>query len=285
LKYFKAICWFTLSLIVSCGNDAITKYLGSRLDAWEITFFRFAFGTLSLLPVMLYQGKSAFITHRWILHFFRGLCIFLAISLWSQGIKTVPIATATIMSFTVPIFVLVFAPIFLRERVTWPIWLATLGGFVGILLVLQPNSNNFNQGVVFFIIAAMLFGLLDILNKKYVTQEPMLCMLFYSTLVAMVLVVYPAMRVWQTPSSYELMWLFILGLGSNLILYFLLRAFTLTSASSLAPVRYLELLISMVIGYIFFHELPNSYTYLGAAVIIPCTFFIGYYQTRDSSKS
>jgi S-adenosylmethionine uptake transporter len=284
LKYFKAIFWFTLSLIVSCGNDAITKYLGNTLNPWEITFFRFAFGILSLVPVMLYQGRTAFITHRWKLHFLRGLFVFVAISLWSQGIKVSPITTSTLMSFTVPIFVLVLAPLFLKERVTWPMWLATLGGFVGILFVLQPDAHTFNQGSLFFIIAAVLFGMLDVLNKKYVTQEPILCMLFYSTLVASVLVILPAMQVWRTPTSYELMWLFVLGIGSNLILYFILLAFSLADASSLAPFRYIELLISMVVGYVFFHELPSSYSYLGAAIIIPSTLFIGYYQTRNRPK-
>lgn len=285
MKYFKAIFWFTLSLIVSCGNDAITKYLGHTFNPWEITFFRFAFGILTLLPVMLYQGKSAFITHRWKLHFLRGLFVFVAISLWSQGIKVSPITTSTIMSFTVPIFVLVLAPIFLKERVTWPMWLATLGGFVGILFVLQPDAHTFNQGSLFFIIAAILFGMLDILNKKYVTQEPMLCMLFYSTVVALILVTFPAMQVWRTPTNYELIWLLALGIGSNLILYCILRAFSLTDASSLAPFRYIELLISMVVGYVFFHELPSSYSYLGAAIIIPSTLFIGYYQARNRPKA
>jgi S-adenosylmethionine uptake transporter len=162
-------------------------------------------------------------------------------------------------------------------------WLATLGGFIGILFVLQPNAHTFNKGSLFFLVAAMLFGMLDILNKKYVTKEPMLCMLFYSTAVALFLVIFPAMQVWRAPTSYELIWLLILGFGSNLILYCILRAFSLTNTTSLAPFRYIELLISMTVGYVFFRELPTSYSYLGAAIIIPCTLFIGYYQARKRS--
>jgi S-adenosylmethionine uptake transporter len=162
-------------------------------------------------------------------------------------------------------------------------WLATLIGFIGIVLVLQPDARTLNSASLFFTIAAMLFGLLDIINKKYVTQEPMLCMLFYATLVASVLVYFPAARTWRTPTGHELLWLLALGGGSNLILYFLLRAFALSDASSLAPFRYLELLISMSVGYAFFQELPSSYSYLGAAIIIPCTLFIGYYQSLSKS--
>lgn len=283
MPYLKAVFWFVLSLVVSCGNDAITKYLGERLHPWEIIFFRFFLGALTLLPLMLYQGKKSFKTHRPLLHLVRGIVVFLAMGLWSQGIKAAPITTATIMSFTVPIFVLLLAPVLLKERVTWPMWLATLVGFAGIILVLQPDAQSFrlHSASLCFLLAAMLFGLLDIINKKYVTQEPMLCMLFYATLVAIALIAFPAAHVWRAPTSHELLWLLALGVGSNLILYFLLRAFALADASSLAPLRYLELLISINVGYILFQELPNSHSYLAAAIIIPCTLFIGYYQSRD----
>lgn len=274
-----------LSLVVSCGNDTITKYLGDSLNPWEITFFRFLFGVLTLLPFMVYQGKQAFKTTRLKLHFVRGILIFIAIGLWSQGIKVAPITTATIMSFTVPMFVLLLAPILLQEHVTWPMWLATIVGFVGIVLVLQPDTSTLNSASLFFISAASLFALLDILNKKYVTQEPMLCMLFYATLVAIVFVTIPAIQYWRTPTQQEMLWLVALGGGGNLILYCLLRAFALANASALAPFRYLELLISMAIGYTFFQELPHKHSYLGAAIIIPCTLFIVYYQNKQANNS
>lgn len=281
--YLQAICWFILSLVVSCCNDAITKYLGNSFHAWQVIFCRFGFGVLTLLPVMLFQGKKAFITHRWFLHVVRGVLVFQAINLWSHGVQYFPLTTATLMSFTVPIFVLILAAIWLKEHVTWPMWIATLGGFIGVILVLGPHKStySFNPHSLFFLVAAILFGLLDVLNKKYVTTEPMLPMLFYASVVALVLCIYPVMKVWRVPSPRDWIWLLMLGVGSNLILYFLLRAFSLAAASSLAPFRYLELIISMLVGYVAFHEWPTFYSYLGAAIIIPCTLFIGYYQTRS----
>lgn len=272
--------WFMLSLVVSCGNDAIMKYMGTYMSPWQVAFFRCLFGTGSLLPLMLYHGPVSFQTPRPWLHVLRGGLLFIAISLWSHGVKAAPMTTATIMSFTVPIFVLLLAPIFLQEHVTWPMWLATLLGFGGIVLVLQPSHWSFPSAL--FVLAAMLFGLLDIINKKYVTQEPMLCMLFYSTLVAMVLLALPAIYAGPMPRSHALWWLLILGISSNLILYCLLKAFALASASALAPFRYLELLISMGVGYVLFQELPTGSSYLGAAIIIPCTLLIVYSQRRST---
>jgi S-adenosylmethionine uptake transporter len=280
LNYLKALAWFLLSLLVSCCNDGITKYIGHNLHPWEVTFFRFLFGILTLLPWMLYKGKQAFITSRLKLHLVRGILIFIAIGFWSQGIQNAPITTATIMSFTVPIFVLILAPIFLQEQVSWFVWLTTLIGFAGIFIVLQPHSMTLSPASIYFIVAAGLFGLLDIINKKYVNHEPRLCMLFYSSLIAMVLVSIPATLNWRMPTLHQLVWLLVLGGGSNLILYCLLQAFSLANASALAPFRYVELLISMIVSYSFFQEMPDKYSYIGAAIIIPCTLLIGYHQSR-----
>ena len=284
MNYLKAIVWFVLSLIVSCGNDAITKHVGAHISPWQVAFFRCFFGVVTLLPLMLYQGQVSLRTHRPLLHVMRGVLLFVAIGLWSHGVKEAPITTATIMSFTVPIFVLLLAPIFLRERVTWPMWVATLVGFGGIVLVLQPSCWSFYGPSSCFVLAAGVFGLLDVINKKYVTQEPMLCMLFYSTLAATVLLALPAIYAGTMPPGDVVPWLLVLGITSNLILYLLLKAFMLTSISALAPFRYLELFISMGVGRLFFQELPSRHSYLGAAMIIPCTLFIVYYQHCSTKR-
>jgi S-adenosylmethionine uptake transporter len=198
--------------------------------------------------------------------------------------KTAPITTATMMSFSVPLFVLVLARLLLGERVAWPLWVATLLGFIGIVLILEPTQDTLSKGGGLFLLGAILFSLLDVLNKKYVTHEPMLCMLFYATLVALLCTLYPALQVWKSPTLPELAGFLALGIGNNLILYFLLRAFALTGAASLAPFRYLELFISMAVGYIFFNEIPAIRGYLGAVFIIPSTLFIGYYQLQHNKS-
>ncbi len=274
--------WFIASLIVACANDAIAKYLGNHINAWEITFFRFFFGTCTLLPLMLYYGKNTFKTRRLTLHIIRGILLFIGIYLWSYGLYIVPITTATIMSFTVPIFVLILAPIFLKERVTWSLWIATIIGFIGIIVTLQPDDWSLNNLVSFILVlASMLFGILDIMNKKYVTKESMLVMMFYPTLTSALLTILPTAYVWYTPTGSELALLLALGIGSNFLFYCLLKALSFIKVSVLAPFRYVELLISIGISYIVFHEAPSMNSYFGAAIIIPSTLFILYRQGFD----
>lgn len=280
LNYLQAVLWFVLSLVISCGNDALMKYMGASISPWQVAFFRCLFGTVSLLPLMGYHGSAAFTTQRPWLHVLRGGLLFIAIALWSHGVKAAPMTTTTLMSFTVPLFVLVLAPLFLKEQVTRSMWLATLMGFGGIVIVLSPGQWAFHSATLYLVLAAGLFGLLDIINKKYVSQEPIYGMLFYSNLVATLFLAWPALTVGTMPSWSALGWLLVLGVGSNLILYFLLRAFSLANASSLAPFRYLEWVISMGVGYVFFQEFPTAHSYLGAIVIIPATLLIVYAQSQ-----
>ncbi len=286
--YYIGIAWFILSLVCSNLNDTAVKYLVTNLPVLEVSFFRFFFGVLSLLPFMLYQGRTAFITPRLGIHILRGTLLFGAMILWVCGVGTAPLTVVTVLSFTVPMFVLILAPILLHEIVTLPLWVATCVGFIGALVVLDPTDFKFNPMSIVLLIASFMFALLDVINKKYVLKESMLSMLFYSALVTTMLAAPLAFWVWVTPSPTQLMILMLLGAGSNLILYCLLRAFALVNASAVAPVRYTELLISASMGYILFHEVPIWSVYTGSVLIIPATLFIAYQQViyqRDQAQN
>lgn len=284
-KYHQVgILWFLLSLVCSNLNDITAKLVVTDLPVLEVAFFRFLFGTLSLLPLLLLNGIAAFRTPRLGMHFIRGSLLFAAMTLWTYGISVVPLTVVTSLSFTTPIFILILAPILLKEKVTKPLWGATFIGFIGALVVLNPAGFDFNPISLVLLISSCLFALLDVINKKYVLRETMLSMLFYSALVTATLALPMALRVWVTPSMQQLLVMMVLGVGSNLILYCLLKAFALINASALAPFRYTELLISAFMGYALFQEVPILSLYAGSALIIPATLFISYQQAR-SAKS
>jgi S-adenosylmethionine uptake transporter len=275
-KFALGVIWFLMSLLASVSNDAITKHLGYRLHPAQIAFFRFFFGTLTLLPFMLWHGKKMFRTKRVSIHIIRGSLLFFGISLWTLGVTTTPLTTVTIMSFTIPIIVLVLAPIFLKEKVTIDLWLSTLVCFIGVLVVLNPTGSNFDPKSLGLLLAALAFAALDIINKKIVSHESMLAMLFYSAMITSLLCAWPAFGVWVTPTLKELGILLVLGAGANLILFFILKAFTYVAASTLSPFRYLELVLSAALGYFIFAEGLDVNTILGCSLIIPATLYVSY---------
>lgn len=284
-SYFIGVCWFILSLMSSSLNDVISKYAGMRLHSYEITFFRFMFGTITLIPFVLYYGSNTLKTARPLIHFFRGLLLFLGMAAWTYGLSIAPVTTATVISFTIPLFVLVLGVFFLQENIIWQRWLVTIVAFVGLVITLNPQAAEFNPNILVFIAAAASFAILDILNKKFVVQETMISMLFYSAMITALLALPFAMQHWLMPTAQELFLLFILGASANLILFFLLKAFALADATALAPYRYIELVVSAIIAYLVFQEIPTKATIIGSLVVIPSTLFIIYSEKKQLNKS
>lgn len=283
--YFMGVFWFILSLISSSINDVISKYAGVRLHSYEITFFRFLFGTITLIPFVFYYGFETLKTSRPMVHFMRGLLLFVGIAGWTYGLSIAPVTTATVVSFTVPIFVLILGVFFLKERIIWQRWVVTIIAFAGLVITLDPNADDFNPEVFIFVGSAVCFAILDIINKNFVIKESMISMLFYSAIITALLSLPFALQYWISPSIEELALLFLLGASANLILFFLLKAFALADATALAPYRYFELVVSASIAYIVFQEIPNEATIWGSIVVIPSTLFIIYSEKKQISNS
>lgn len=281
--YFTGISFYLAHLIISSANDIMTKYLGQGYNFNQVVFFRFLFASLTLLPFMLVDLKS-FKTNRIYVHMLRGALLYGGIGMWIVGLNIVQISTAVVINFTIPLFILVLAFIFLKEKVGLHRWVATFVGFIGIIIVNNPSSMNFNYYSVVLLLASLLFASLDVINKYFVVKETILGMLFYSSLFTTMFSFIPAINYWVTPSTTDLILLFVLGAGANLLLFCLLKSFEKIDASSVAPLRYFELVIASIFAYFAFNEIPDSSTIVGAIIIIPATLFVILYDAKKKNK-
>ena len=155
--------------------------------------------------------------------------------------------------------------------------IATSLGFVGTFITLYPAGLAVDAYSTLFLVAVACFLGLDILAKKYGVKESLLGMLFYANAVAtccafmpFYFFVYegslPAKEVWPL--------LALTGVGGNLLLYCLLKAYHYADLMRLAPLRYLELVISLALNYGLFGRVPTPYEWVGALVIIPSSFWL-----------
>lgn len=283
--YVQGIAWFLLSLVCSAINDVIQKYASVNLGSMEVTFLRFFFSTLIMIPFILYYGVKSIKTSHPFIQISRGLLLFIGMASWIYGLRIVNVSTATAVSFAVPLFVLVLATFFLKENIIWQRWFATIIGFVGMFITLHPGDDAFNYEVLIFVMAALAFASLDIINKKYVIEETMICMLFYSALITALLAFPFAYQEWTSPTMFQYFLLFLLGCSANLILFFLLKAFSLVDATAVAPYRYFEIIVSSICAYIVFGETPGSQTLYGIMILIPTTLFIALAESHKKRKS
>lgn len=151
--------------------------------------------------------------------------------------------------------------------------------------MINPFSSNVNFYIFFPMGASFFFATLDLLAKKMVSNESTLSLLFYFALGTTIAGFIPALMVWQSPNLRELFWLFSLGAGANLIQVCLFKAFSATEASSLAPFRYVELIFSVLFGYMLFGESVKTKTLIGGFIIIVSTLYMSYFEVRKKRKT
>lgn len=283
--------WLFASLLISSLNDALTKSLGSSrtsISFEQIIFLRFIIGAITLLPLLLKMERQSPPQQRHLpLHFLRGTILSVAMYLWTTGISLAPLATVTTISFSIPIFLVILARIFLHEKVGISTYIRTFIGFTGIVVAIQPGVAITDIIKLFvFISSAILFASLDVINKSLLNRrESTVAMLFYSNFFAAAVTAIPAALSWSSIGTSDFLGATALGIGSNLILYCILKAYSLAPISLLAPLRYLELLISMTIGYLFFGEAISLSMLGGAALIILCAFNLFKQPDPPSSLS
>ena len=282
--YLQGAFWAIMICVVSVTNDVFMRLLGQRLPVIEIIFFRFLFSMVTIVPLMMSQGLTLFKTQRPGLHFLRAILGVCAIGACCYSVTVMPLSENTTIMFSQPLFFLPLAVLFLNEKIRISRWVATLIGFIGLILIIQPGTQAFQMVAFVPMLAALFFALLDILAKKMVSTENTYNMLFYFAFGTTVCAFVPALFMWITPTPLEFLYLVLLGLGANLIQVCLIRAFSATDASGLMPFRYVEFIFSSVVGFLLFAEIPSGRLFLGAPLIIAGALFITYYESRKEKK-
>eukprot|EP00403_Amphidinium_massartii_P021926 CAMPEP_0178400942 /NCGR_PEP_ID=MMETSP0689_2-20121128/16047_1 /TAXON_ID=160604 /ORGANISM="Amphidinium massartii, Strain CS-259" /LENGTH=399 /DNA_ID=CAMNT_0020021749 /DNA_START=69 /DNA_END=1268 /DNA_ORIENTATION=+ len=278
--YFTGIAWYLMHFVIGIGNDGLMKFLGNGMAPFQIVFLRFVSAAVTLLPIMLIQGRKAFKTSRVWMHGFRGALLAAGIALWCFGLTLMDFASCVVVNNTMPFFKMTFAKIFLGENVGKERWIASFAGFLGCLIVFNPTADTFKPMSLVLLLSAVCFAMLDILNKKYAVEESTVSMLFYGS-IATALLSAPVARSQWVPVSPQQWGLFgLLGMGANGLLFCLLRAFRYVDASATCPYRYTEFVLSAVAGFLFFAEKPTLATLLGSCIILPSVVYCAIKETE-----
>lgn len=197
------------------------------------------------------------------------------------AITFIPIAQAASISLTAPLIVALLAWPMLRERTTPARVIALIIGFVGVLVVIRPGTAVFHWASVFVVASATFYGVYQILTRRMAAIDPPETSAIYSSVVGAFFMLLVVPFVWVTPHSLFHLFLFCgLGVLGALGHYCVARAMSYAPASIVSPFQYFQLLGAVAVGWLFFGDLPDALTWLGAAIIVGAGLFIGWSQTR-----
>jgi len=269
------LCAVLLFIIMS----SLVKATADHVPPGEAVFFRSFFAIPVILTWLALRGDLATglraispMGHVW-----RGVVGTLAMGLIFAGLGLLPLPEVTALGYTAPLLVVVFAAMFLDEKVGIFRLGAVALGLVGVLIVLAPRLTTLSGptvqtaealGALVVLMGATCAALAQIYIRKLVQTEQTSAIVFYFSLTSTVLSLLTLPFGWVIPGGTEIVLLICAGLLGGMAQIFLTSSYRFADASVIAPFDYASMLFALVIGYVIFDEVPTGQVLFGAALVI-----------------
>ena len=264
-----AAMWMMASIFASTTELVLVHYLGQGWPSPLQLFWRQGTALIVLLPLIVRAGRGAFVTRNFRVIAFRSVCAMSALMLWIYATSHLPLAIATTLSFTRPLWIVLLAWLLLGEQIGRAKWIAMALGFAGVLVMVRPGvSVEAPLAQAAALLASFMFALSFVSIKVMTGDNDPLVIMVYSCLFGVALSGWPAAEMWRTPTVNE--GLLLAGLGFTSLTAFgcLLKALTIEGAAALMPLDYLRLPLVVLSGIILFGETLSSATIIGALLIL-----------------
>jgi drug/metabolite transporter (DMT)-like permease len=266
-----AAVWMTGAIVAFSSLAVAGRALASDLDTFEILAFRSIVGIVLVLVIATATGTRRDIrAARLPLHGLRNMSHFVGQNLWFYAIFTIPLAQVFALEFTQPIWVALAAPLILGERLTAARLGAALIGFMGVLVVAQPQAGGVGAGQAAAALAAVGFAGSALTTKLLTRTEATVSILFWLTVMQAAMGVVCAG--WDgdvtLPTAATAPWLTLIacaGLGAH---YCLTKALSLAPAGVVIPMDFLRLPVIAAVGALVYGEALSASVALGAALIL-----------------
>ncbi len=272
-----------LAMMILPFLDVVAKTLGQQnMPVIQIVWARMAFGAALTLPFVLRLGGVAAVRpdRPWY-HSLRAALLMAATFFFFFALKFLPIADALAIFFVQPLVVTALSPLILGETVGPRRWTAVAIGFIGTLIIIRPGFAAVNPGTFLALGAGTCLALYFLMTRRIAGQTHAVITTFHTSLIGTALTTAFAVFVWQAPDLPQWVLLFLIGLIATVGHFLIVRAYDHAEASLLAPLAYTEIVMATVVGWWFFGDFPDGWTFLGVVILIACAIYI---SLRERSK-
>lgn len=273
-----AICAGVAFLVL---NDAIAKVLIARHDPAQIIFLRNLIA-LPVIALVIWRAQGLGVLRRAALrvHAARGFLQFCGGYMYFRSLEFLPLAEATVLVFSAPIFIALLSGPLLGERVGPWRWGAVLVGFAGVLVIVQPGGATFQPASLLALGTAFFYALFMLAARGIPRTEGLLSMMFYVNFFPLLFAAPVAAAVWL-PVRADDMWLFAaMAVSGSVGLTLIAQAFRMAPAAVVAPFDYTALIWAALLGWLIWGDLPLIWTLVGAAVIVASGVMIIWREGR-----
>ena len=295
----KASFYVFLGMLCISINDLFVKQFSKNYPLHEIIFIRSLIAILfTLLLVKSEGGLKILKTQQPIQHALRAVAIFLCNMIFFSAIATLPLATATALFFVAPIFITLLSIPLLGEKVGIRRLLAVITGFLGVFIMMKPNTWSISDipPFIYFlpVIAAVLYALMQIMTRKLSKSSKPAALAFYIQLAFVIFSLIFGLifgdgkladvssntslqfifKGWAFPKTSDLPYFFALGCLASGVSYFMSKAYSTAAAASVAPFEYVLLPLSIFWGWTFFGDIPDLYIFTGITFVVGSGLYV-----------
>ena len=275
----------SLAALALAGMAVSVKFLSQSVSVWEVLVLRAVFALLVLSPALFKAGPIVFKTNRPWVHVARSAFGMGGMVAMYFALKHLDLALVTTLAFARVLFMIVCAVLFLGEIIRWRRSSATVFGFLGVVVCMQPGADDFNPWTLAALTSALLGAGVTTMIKRLTDTEAPLTITIYAYFIMGGVSLVPALFTWHTPTVIELLAVAAMGTCSALGQTCFALALRAGDATAVTPFEYSRLLWAVLFGYLLFAEIPAASTWMGGAIIIASSFYIALREAKLGKHS
>ncbi|SCZ06394.1 DMT family transporter [Microvirga guangxiensis] len=276
--------WLLLDMALVTAMQILVKAEGETYAAVQLVFLRSLVGFISVAPLVWRHRRK--LTHLTNIrgHLARVAFNSAALTLNFAAFAALPLALVTAIGFTRPIMLLVMAAIMLGESVSRIRYVFTMLGFIGVIIMVQPDAIPWNVGLL-AAFGSVFFGSLAVVQTRRLADENTVVLMLFYTVGLTFLTLIPAVVVWEPIPWSAAPNIILIGVLAQVGQYCWLQAYQKQEARLLAPIGYMSILFSGFAGWLYFVEIPSLSLCIGAAIVVLTTVLAAPTERWIKSRS
>ena len=279
------------SVCVFLGMSSLLK-ASEGIPAGELVFFRSFFAILPILVYLIARGELGvgLVTKHPISHLWRGLVGSGGMAFGFYALTQLPLPEAIAISYATPLLIVVFSAVFYHEQVRLYRWSAVLVGLVGVIIIIWPRFTEFSGGLenmssatlgaISALIAACFAATAMMLVRKLVQTERSATIVLYFSIASSLIGLCSLPFGWLMPTPEQFALLVAAGIFGGIGQILLTESYRHADMSVVAPFEYASLILAVIIGYIFFKDIPTVEMLLGGVIVVCSGLFIIYREHK-----
>lgn len=278
------LMWMTATAACYAASYVAMRLLSDDISIYELTFLRSVIACLFLGPWILATRPRAIRVTRWKLYGIRSVATYAAMMCTVYGIVHVQIADVTSLLLASPLFTVLFAAAFLKEKVGFHRWMALLAGIAGALLIIRPGFAEITFASFAGLFAAFGYGIANAGTKALTATDHPDAVAFWMYALIIPISAIPAAVHWTTPGWNHMPLIVLLGLLTMLSQYSMARAFRAADTSVVLPAHYLQMPFAAGLAFLILSQVPSIWVWPGAAIIAGSAYYTVIRERRAATR-